>query len=284
MPQVAKTTAPACRRAAQDRGSWVAIHHVTAVQPDPPGSVPDSSPPCRANDIRPNACGRPTAARRSARSRTANRRTPTASGFRCRRHLGGRRAVRHLGTPCRGHLRGRRAVRHLRGRRAVRQPQRTSLATCAEAFHVQAPLDGVEVERIGSRRAVAGQLHPAGVAHSAQDRPVVHRDAEQRRCQRRDQSTVGHQHHRMVGLVGTPFGWSATSSATNGTMRRATSTRLSPPCGTPGIFAPRPAGRRACAPTSRWVRPASLPGASRAAAGVDVDLDAGGQAEQTAVS
>ena len=78
------------------------------------------------------------------------------------------------------------------------------MATCAEAFHTSSR------QRMPSRRGtglrVPGQLHPAGVAHAAQRRPVVDRQREQRRRQRRDQPAVRHQDHRSVGFVHAPLG------------------------------------------------------------------------------
>ena len=50
-----------------------------------------------------------------------------------------------------------------------------------------------------------GQLHPTGVAHPAEHRPVVHRQVEQRRGQCGDQSAVRYQHHRPLGIVGAPL-------------------------------------------------------------------------------
>ena len=58
--------------------------------------------------------------------------------------------------------------------------QRTSPETCAEAFHTS------RRQRMPSRSSgrsscgVAGQLHPTGVAHAAQDRPVGDRKSQQR--------------------------------------------------------------------------------------------------------
>lgn len=53
---------------------------------------------------------------------------------------------------------------------------------------------------------MATQLSPTGIAHAAQSRPVGHRQLQQRRRQRGDQTPMGYQHHRAIRLVSaTPF-------------------------------------------------------------------------------
>ena len=99
------------------------------------------------------------------------------------------------------------------------------------------------------RVGMAGQLHPAGVAHSAQCGPIGDRQLQQRRRQRGDQAAVGHQHHRPLGFVCPPLG------LVGDQLRDQTAFRAPPR---------RRGSRRRAAPTSRrCATPAALRAPSR---------------------
>ena len=236
---VAATAANPCRwsrRSPPPRGAMpprpagpgVAAHHTSRhVHPIRPISS-TSQPKLRPNEVRPDARIIGRQSARRARSRRANRRRSAA------------RALAPISEDIAGDL----------GRGVP---------------HVQPPAD---VLRRGVDGGVSGQLNPAGVAQTAQRGPVFDGQSEKlvRSTPRSDPpcatSTTGRS-----GSSVPQSGCDATISAISGTLRRATSTRLSPPRGAHvaslrhSIRAPG----AACRPR-RASCPASPPDASRAIA------------------
>ena len=124
------------------------------------------------------------------------------------------------------------------------------MATWADAFHTSSRQRRSQKPR--HPQSVAGQLRPAGVAHSSQHRPAVHRKIEQRSGQRGDQTAVRDQHHRPVGFLASPI-----PALRQRVRRPAARCERRRRCGSPRRAAPtRHRRARPAAPPARWRRPA----------------------------